>query len=353
MEAFAHIAAPQAIGIAGLDIPVLGAIFGLDERQVRSQIQRPLGEEAAATAAGMQLQVRHRTIAEEAILVAEELGIDLVDVYAEIVRQTVRCGRRMRLTQETFNPLKTCAFRFIDGRARPFKSDRSDIARAVAETFATEEHDRLKSQIHASNTLRILNLPETAIALFRTRVATVNTARDPEHIREFFYEWSVCEGQAKRHAIDLWLAGVSLCDELRSDLTPDQVKLSLAGIGAALMELHDNNVHLELGAALRATAVLGESLPRLDSTTAGYFARYRARADALSVSPLDPPRTLAALVAGIVAGWQQREQELPAAVPRGDRLRFQKLEAFFATIPGAPVPSVDAKPRVARQNYGR
>lgn len=353
MEAFAYVAAPQAIGIAGLDIPVLGAIFGLDERQVRAQIQRPLGEEAAATAAGMLLQVRHRAIAEEAVLVAEELGIDLVDVYAVIVRQVVRCGRRKVVSQETFNPLKTCAFRFINESTSPFKSGRPDIARAVAETSATEEHDRLKALIHASNTLRELNRPEIAIAQFRTRVATANTARDPEHIRQFFYEWSVCEGQANRHAIDLWLAGVSLCDELRSDLTPDDVKLSLAGIGAALMELQNKADQVELGAALRATALLGECLPRLDSTTAGHFARYHARANALNVSPLDASQTLRTLVAGIVAGWQQREQELPTAVPRGDRLRFQKLEAFFATIPGAPVPSVDAKPRVARQNYGR
>ena len=102
-------------------------------------------------------------------------------------------------------------------------------------------------------------------------------------IRGYWYEWGVAEGLAGdagiHRAADAWLQGLSLADHLKpAPITPDQVKMSCAGLGVAFGKLAEPRPDCPFARARRVATYLGR-LTDPDPTALGYFDRYDREAD--------------------------------------------------------------------------
>ena len=129
--------------------------------------------------------------------------------------------------------------------------------------FDCDPDDALHLTSYAG-TCRRTGQPGTALALFRE-----HGARFPGE-RGVFYEWSVAAGAAGDHGLDVWLAARSVSDD-RVPLNSRQVKLSLAGLGAAFRDLAQSASRPDFAVAQAACGRLGLRLRDLDPTTRGYL----------------------------------------------------------------------------------
>ena len=115
----------------------------------------------------------------------------------------------------------------------------------------------MRLTVYAS-TLRRTKQPVAALALLRREGLRFSGRRD------VLYEWAVAAGAAGDHGLDAWLVGRSLADDRSEPFKPNNIKLSLAGLGATFLALHQTTKRATFAAAQAACGRLGLKLPELD-----------------------------------------------------------------------------------------
>ncbi|WP_195908271.1 SIR2 family protein [Nostocoides sp. HKS02] len=99
LKAFIYVSAIEVAGLDGIDRRLWADLLGIDVRFLRRTVEYRLGTEAATARAGGLVQVRHPELANSAIrlLLARDRGVELGDVYADIVASAISLGRQFDL----------------------------------------------------------------------------------------------------------------------------------------------------------------------------------------------------------------------------------------------------------------
>ena len=296
-DALLYVAACHGAGIPGLDENVLADLVGVPREWIGSRVVRPLGEEAAAVSGGGQVYTRHSQVAAAILLEAEAaLDVDLAEVWARLVRQTVRVSREIYVA--VFSPIVHAGPRLQQTLPAQLPEERrSVIAIAAARAALEAKPEWLSTVVDLGKTYRKAGKEPDATVLFRNRLVDAEkTVGYADNIRGYWYEWGVCEGALagqEHRAADAWLQGLSLSDHLNpAPITEEQIKLSCAGLGVAFGKLATAAADCPYARARRAMVDLGRRVA-LDPKAVGYFDRYDHAADVLATPR---PRDLAEAV---------------------------------------------------------
>lgn len=336
-DALLYVAACHGVGIAGLDENVLADLVGVPRDWIGSRVVRHLGEEAAAVGGGGQVYTRHSKVAEAILLEAEAaLDADLAEVWARLVRQTVRTSREVAVSHETHSKVIHAGPRLMEKLSQQLPEERHKaIALAAAKAAMEAKSEWLSTVVDLGQTYRKAGRPADATALFRQQLAAARGKVDyAENIRGYWYEWGVCTGESgavsANAQANAWLCGLSLSDRLNpAPISIVDVKLICAGLGFAFGKLA-TVADCPYACARRAAADLGRRVP-LDQRTAGYFDDYDRKADALGTPrPRDLAEALDWLAAGIAAAGKAFDDPFLAGLAKPESVRFEGLRAALA-----------------------
>lgn len=312
MDALAYIAAPHAESILSLSKVVLAEALGCTPRELRRKVLRPLGAEAAIATTGQFVFTRHRMIAEAAMeILSDTFYVDVDEIYVDLVQAAHRVF-------ETGNYVP----RFGDWQylsSHFFDKGNQTLGIRLAQAALEMQPQSPYLIVKLSQLLRETGQPEQAVQVF------LEAPSDVKKLRGYYFEWGTSEGNVGSHALNVWLAGLSLADQAERKPTDNKNSIiSLNGLSVAFAELFDSYNAPIFAEACGGTAQLGLTL-RLDPTTESFLRCSQARARAAGVEDVDPPVALERVQAGILAAWKQREDELPEWIPPADTLTFDGL----------------------------
>lgn len=336
-DALIYVAACHSAGLSGINANVLADLLKVPREWLNSLVIRPLGDEAAGAISGGHVFTRHRKVADAVLVEAElNLGIDLGEVWAEIIKQTVKTGEAFN-AGHTHGPILHIGPR-LESRlpiAIP-EFRRREIAIAAAKSAAKNMADWLGCMVDLGKTYRNAKMPKEAAKVFRDGLGNAKKTLDfAEVIRGYWYEWGVCEGRRVDDARDLfadaWLQSLSLSDQLNpAPITCDRVKFSCSGLGVAFGKLAQAKQDCPFALARRAAAWLGRRSTS-DSKAIGYFDNYDSEADKLGTpKPKDLSDALDWLRNGAVeAGLHLADAEL-IGLAEPEKISFEYLRTVFS-----------------------
>ena len=339
-DALLYVAACHGTGVPGIDERVLADLVGVPREWVQRYVVRPLGEEAAAVHSAGHALTRHSKVAAAILVEAEEtFGMDLAEIWAQLVRQTVQTSKNGGVSYQTHAKILHAGSRLQRALPQQIPAERRKaIAIAAARADHEAQPDRLGPIIGFAQTMRLAGQPALATTLLRQHLPEVNSLADTaERLRGYWYEWGVCEGLAgdtAEHALaNAWLGGLSLSDHLDfAPITDEQGKLSCAGLGVAFGKLTQSDPNWLFAKARRATAYLGRKTS-FDSKAAGYFDRSDREDDKLNTPhPRDATEAIDWLTAGVVQAGRELHDPFLKTLVDPEQVSFNNLRAFF----GAP-----------------
>lgn len=310
-DAFAYIAAMHAENLQILSKEVIAAVLNIDLGDLKRKVLFPLGEEAAITTNGRFVFTRHRSIANAALqILSDEFGVDSENLYIELLKSAISAGLAGTFVPEHGKWIYLCDHFFDKEQVMGIR-----LAQTVLELFPNNPFIMVKlAQLY-----RKAGQPEKGVQVFRSAPSTV------EHDRGYCFEWGVVEGNVGNHAIGVWLSAFSLCDEvLRRPPDNERAKISLTGISFAFAELYDKYNNTIFIQACGAAAQLGLKL-FLDPKTHSWLNRSQQRAKKSGVEAVTPQVAMERLKLGIIAAWEQREEDLPNWVAPANSLNFSGL----------------------------
>lgn len=336
-DALVYVAACHSAGISGINANVLADLLKVPREWLSSLVIRPLGDEAAGAISGGHVFTRHRKVAEAVLIEAElNLGIDLGEVWAEIVKQTVKTGKSFKVGHTHgailhIGPsLERALPSLIPGHRR------RAIAVTAAESAAANKSDWLGCTVDLGKTYRNAGMEKEAAEVFCNGLSrTQKTVDFAEVIRGYWYEWGVCEGRrvddARDPFADAWLQSLSLSDHLNpAPITWDQVSISCAGLGLAFGKLAQAKQDCPFALARRAAAWLGRRSSS-DSKSLGYFDNYDNEADRIGTpKPKDLPDALDWLRSGAAAAGLQLTDPRLVGLAEPEKLSFEHLRTVLS-----------------------
>jgi len=264
LDIYAMIAAMHAENQSYLSRAVLAVALSCDEDALDRGPLRVLRREAMVDGGTTYVLTRHRRIAEAARDWLIETGYDVNRSYALLAHAAERgVSTKGHRNPDISKWRSELARHFVD-RGRDFWPVAVAVARAL---FEANPNDAQRLSVYAS-TLRRTGQVGGAVSLLRNEGPRFRGYRD------VLFEWSVAAGEAGDHGLDAWLAGRSLADDREVPFKPNNIKLSLAGLGAAFQELRRTTKRTSFAAAQAACGRLGLRLPELDPTARGYFEKY-------------------------------------------------------------------------------
>lgn len=318
MEAFAYIAVPHAENVLTLSTPILEEALGCTLRQVKREILRPLGEEAAAVRQGSYILTRHRAIAEAAVSVLSgTYKIDAEDILADLAAAAIKASVK--------GPLPNVE----DWRGLPsrlFAQGRVELALWLARNQVDAEPSNPYRLVTYSRLLREAGYPDDSVDLFRSHP---NGFRH----RAFYSEWAVAEGNLDNDATAASLRGISLSDEIeRIPIDNNGAKIRLSGASLAFGRCFSKYGDRAFIEASGATAQLGLRLI-LDPETKRLLLLNQQNAIRQGVEVMDPATALARLEEGFRLAWQQREIDLPPWVRSPEECTYSRLARLLGIEP--------------------
>lgn len=336
-EALLYVAACHGTGIPGIDEQVLADLVGVPREWVQRYVVRPLGEEAAAVHSAGHALTRHSQVAGAILVEAEEtFGIDLAEIWARVVRQTVLTGRDIRMSRSWFADVLHAGPHLQKALPRQLPNERRKaIAIAAAKADVNAEPDRLTPLVDLGKTYRNAKEHEPSVQVFRENLATVSTKVDyHETIRGYWFEWSTCEGH-RSGAIacalaSAWLGGLSLSDHLNpAPITPADVKLGCAGLGASFGRLAQSSHNCPFAKARRAVAFLGRGFG-YDPKGKRYFDHYDREADKFNTPhPRNETEATAWLASGVAQAGRDLQDPFLKALANPEQVSFDNLQTSF------------------------
>ncbi|HEX8399290.1 MAG TPA: SIR2 family protein [Pyrinomonadaceae bacterium] len=363
-DALLYIAACHGTDIPGIDERVLADLVDVPREWVQRRVIRPLGEEAAGVYNAGHVLTRHSQVAAAILVEAEQtFGIDLAEIWAQLVRQTVQTTRSGGVSRETHSKILHAGSRLQRTLPQQISEDRrKSIAIAAAKADYEAQPKRLGPVIGYAQTLRLTGNTVDAANLFRQNLSKANSLDDAaERIRGYWYEWSVCEGEkgiANESALtDAWLGGISLSDFLNpAVITPDQGKLSCAGLGVAFGKLAQSEPDCPYAKARRAVAFLGRRFGY--DPKSHFFDRYDREADKLKTPhPHDLSEAIAWLTAGVAQAGREIQDPFLKGLLEPDQVSFNMLQTTMKLDSTPKAPKVQSPkssaPPIAPPSYSK
>lgn len=334
-DAFLYAAAAEAVGIDGVDLKVVAELVGVERERRRPEILHRLGQEAVVAGGGDALRTRAPAIARVAVQLVEDGRIDddMEETYRSLVRVTAEVGRDVDVGK-THGDILHCGRALV--RELPHLGVNparvSAIARVVANDAVALVPEWLGIVITQANTYRSTGDPQRGADILGPALLDRDAFDDwDRNVRVALYELGVCEGGASRLVQNIWVSGLSLADG--PDLgrvTGERAKLSLAGLGAACLEIaKTRSLDDPFKKLLRATSVLGPGVtPNWDRRAGGYFQRHGKKANQLRVPRCSDKDALLWMAAAVEHAARQVDdpnlQDIAAALVN-DPLSFREL----------------------------
>ncbi len=334
-DALLYVAACHGAGISGLDENVLADLLGVPRDWIGSRVIRPLGEEAAAVSGGGRVFTRHSQVAAAVLLEAEAaLDVDLAEVWARLVRQTVKTSTEVNVHHETHAKVIHAGPKLQKNLPQQLPEERRRaIAIAAAKASVAAEPDRLSNIVDLAKAYRKAGKVLEAIQLLREQLVTTKGKVDyAEWIRGYWYAWSVCEGKGCKEGSDAlanaWLGGVSLSDRLNpARITDEDIKLCCSGLAFAFGALASAVEESTYARARRAAIDIGRRMPA-DSRSEYNFSRNESAADKLGTPcPKDLDEAMAWLSAGVSAAGEAIVDSELAKLATPGKVSFSTLRS--------------------------
>jgi hypothetical protein len=340
VDALLYVAACHAVGIPGVDKYVLAELLDVPRDWVASRVVRPLGAEVGAVQSAGHVLTRHRRVASAIVVECEtHFNTDLGEVWARLIRETVRCGREGVVGRQSHGAIIHAGPRLQRALPEALQEERrKQIAIGAAQAAYEHQSEWLGCVVDLGRTLRQAGKPQEGADVLRRDLSKARLKTDYRHIiRGYFYEWSTCAGKSSDYVVDAWLACVSLCDQLAVPIEAERVKLSCAGLGVAFGELAKARGDPVFQKARRAVTELGW-LATPDPRTAGYLDRYEDELDAQGVAkPTSVAQALEWLADGAAAAYSALGdnflRDLGKGLGKGRPLTFQILAGTLGTAP--------------------
>jgi hypothetical protein len=310
-DAFIYIAAMHAENLPFLSKEVLAEVLEINYSDLRRNVLFPLGEEAAIATTGQFVFTRHRSVAEVALQIIAETDLDIGNLYIDLAQSALR-----NFVNGGFVP-NLGEWDYLSSHFFE-KGDQAlgiRLARALSDITPNDPYLIVKlAQLY-----REAGQPETSVKVFRSASSAV------KRTRAFYYEWGTSEGNDGNYSLSIWLGAFSISDEV-SQRPPDnnQAKISLNGLSVAFAELYEKFNLRPFIEACGAVAQLGLRLS-LDSRANSWLHRSQQRAKNLGVEDVSPQVAFERFKIGIIAAWEQREDDLSDLIMPATSLNFRGL----------------------------
>jgi predicted phosphodiesterase len=318
LDAFAYIAIPHAYNILFLSKPVLARALGIDETKVRRRILGPLGEEAAASAIGQFILIRHRAIAEAAReILSRRFNFDSEDILAELVRAAIIAGLESALVPHLKN------WRYLS--TRMFEEGNQSLGVRLAAAALSADNRNSYLAVKLAQLYREAGQPEQSVEVFR------NSIYKARGNRGFFTEWATGEGHIGNAAVSIWLKSVSIADE--TEMRPPDVRdvaFGFTGCSVSFLSLFERYLDEIYLLATVACVQLGRRVTILPETASDILADSLKRAvDLGGEKSFTVKEALDYFLTGIRRAYEQREIELPSVITQPSRLHFVNLQRLL------------------------
>lgn len=336
-DALVYVAACHSAGISGISANVLADLLKVPREWLTSLVIRPLGDEAAGAISGGHVFTRHRKVADAVLAEVEiNLGIDLGEVWAAIIKQTVKTGESFKVgyTHGAILHIGPSLERALPSVIS--ENRRRAIAIAAGISAAENKTTWLGCIVDLGKTYRNAEMPKEAAGVFRDGLTSTKKSIDyAEVIRGYWHEWAVCENLRTDGAADpsasAWLESISLSDHLNpAPITLNQMKLGFAGLGVAFGKLAQAKQDCPFALARRAAAWLGRRSTS-DLKAIRYFDNYDGEADRIGTpKPKDLSDALDWLRSGAVAAGLQLTDAQLIGLAEPEKLSFEHLRSVLS-----------------------
>jgi hypothetical protein len=324
LDAFMYTAAAAAVGIDGVDLRVVAGLTGIDDDR-RREIRGRLAEQGLATGGREALRTRHPAIARAAILLADAgvAGVDLEQVFVDLVRRTGETGRTVRPLVSD-GAVMTAAPVLADrlGRVGVPAERAAGIACATADQAQRTLPEQLVFVIARGRTYLNVRRAEEGSAVLRAAIPGATGREDWERVgRNYLYEMNLAEGRVGRQAESVLLAGLSVSDGAGlGPITTMDAQLAMTSLGTAAAAMDPSERDRRFTLLLRASAHLSRFVtPKWDQPARLRFIGFGKTADELELPECSSP---------VAIGWLADAVDLAAEVSAGDDLRALWADLF-------------------------
>lgn len=329
-DALLYVSACHGVGIPGIDENVLADLVQVPRNYLYNSVVQPLGDEAAAVRSAKHILTRHRSVAAAVLTEAiTGFGVDLSEVWSNLVKQTVRTSRDVQVGRQSHPKIVHAGpmlQRSLPGEMPEQKRAETAISAALASVGAM--HERMDVVTDLGKTYRAAGQLDQAVQVFRNNARSLVGKSDYlKNIRGYWYEWGVCEGiHDSTTGANAWLAGISLSDHLQpAPITLDQVKLSCAGLGVGFEKLARSGAEDVFGRARRAIVYLGQWTGQ-DSKGEFFFRKHDREAEALGApKPESLDQAVTWLQVGVKSVWPMLNDNFLRDLARPMDVTFQGL----------------------------
>ncbi|MBB2884969.1 metallophosphoesterase [Pseudomonas umsongensis] len=224
-DALAYIAAMHAEGFEKLTYDVLAAAMGMTTSKLKIVVINKLGQEAAATGTATTVFTRHKYIAEAIVEVLEaKFEVDTATLFIDLALAAERASKTERVANLEFWRFKMADFFF--------ENNKNTVATSLSQALLETDTSNYKLLTKLASFYRKEKNPDDALELFRNY-----DGASPEC--GFYFEWSLCELEARNAVESATLALFSISDEGEvSQLDISTVFKSLGGLTEILSTLH-------------------------------------------------------------------------------------------------------------------
>lgn len=324
LDIYAAIVAMHAENQLYLSRTVLAYALNCEEGELDSRPLRVLRREAMVDGSTAYVLTRHRRIAEVARDWLVENGHDVDQWYPVLARAAVSEFKNRHSGNPDINQWQwNLARHFVD-----HGPSRWPPARAIAMALFNSDSGDALLLTNFARTLRRTEKPRDALVLMRTHGPRFKRRRD------VLYEWGVAAGSAGDHGLNAWLAARSLADDHSSPLTPNQCKLSLAGLGAVFHDLAGNSAQREFQRAQAACGRLGLRLVDLDPRSRGDFEKDAKAAPLAANQPESLEDDIETVKKSVVTAYYETDPEndrgMDDLIGEPDAYRYRMLADVLA-----------------------
>lgn len=322
LHAFCYISAMHAENLNFLSKVVLSEVLHCNGNDIKNKIINPLGDEAAGTIASMNIQTRHRAIAETSVeILSNKFNIDFDEIYAELVVSAMRS-----YSKNEFVP-NLHGWRYLSD----YFFDRDFHERAIYLAKMAQKEDSSDPFLitKLSSLLRKAGQPEMGAKIFRSSRIKIED-------RGFFVEWATNERILENYALAVWLFSISLNDvtAIRRQNNRDSL-YSLTGLVISFGSLYNNYNNEDFIFAKCAAAFIATHL-RLEHEDVIYFNNAIRECASLNIYTNSLNEAFKYLLKGIERVYEYFEisiSELPKWLPSACAFSFDGLKLLIGMSP--------------------
>jgi hypothetical protein len=336
LDAFAYIAFPHAdVGLDGQKC-ILAQVLGCDENEVQRKIINRLGEEAATGSSKKFVFTRDPDIARCAVEIMLDSGdFDRETIYTKLVKSAFDV-KKNGIWVDNIHDWQYLFSKFFE-KGNEYHGLGTGLAQTVFENIV-DKGAKLRTLVTLSRLYREAKLPDESVQVFRLR------AENLDMDRQTYHEWGTAERRNKKPTLGAWLGGIAVSDQISTRLDKQTASICLSGLSTTFGDLYDKYNDRVFIEACGGAAQLGlTKTSELDakSKTKKYLFEpdaesirnlNRSMTKSKSVSKEQPLKNLERLQAGIIAAWEQPEDDLPECVTPANHLTFDCLARLLGVI---------------------